>query len=897
MSARNMAKRTAAGTLALAVCLGGGAIALASAASADANFKFDQRIQGDDRYGTAIAASKAAFDKADNVILVNGYATVDGLTASYLAGVANAPILYVSDKGADDATKAEIKRLGAKNIWLVGGTTVIPTSVETAIKGDGYNVSRINGSDRYETAAMIAEAGIKLNGGKKPSKVFVASGTSFADALAVSPVAFVKGYPVILTDKDSTSDFSKKELGNIGTDNKILVGGEAVVSKKVQADLSIKDEMRVAGADRAVTANLVSDWAKKSEGFNPANAALVGGTNGNGADSLVAAPLLGKSYTTLHFAGWDATAVYMKDHSAELTGKGFVFGGKAAVSDGQVSSAQSAAQSVAAAAGQVVTAVSNSGFSYADAASQAAKKVSYKSTDKYLVSGSAATQGAFASAIGIGSTVSVVVAGDVTTYNLTPLASTGYSSGVVGSYVLSTTHTLTVIEPITGVALPFMGTTAASPAWDYTSAGTAFINYTVDGQSVSKGIFEGALSLGDSISVKGTGADLNNIRTVALTSGSLTGTITSPTFDSTNTGQLTGFSVKTTSGAVLGPIAVADMTTSDTFSIDGTASSKATFVGSGLISATTASPVSTGDQVTYSKAGGVQKFTLVNAAPSKLAGAVSDATGSYSSGVFTPSSTSLKYFSPAGTLTTVNYSDITRYVVDGTIASKSDFVAALTAGDSVVYQPADTTTSAVATLTLTSKPLAGAVAVGDASSTNHTVSVLNADNDTVGTTVRYDVVTSVYSAGTGAIVYTIDGSTSTLAQFDAMVNRVQTGARQATVQASIVNGTVTWALSTTNFSAAPAPISITKGASNVVVVTFNKPVTAGSGSAYTDWTITNGGTATAYAWSANNTVLTFTGSAITTGTVTVAPVNATKAALYTDTYGTSVGTSSISASF
>ncbi|MGQ7353227.1 cell wall-binding repeat-containing protein, partial [Quadrisphaera oryzae] len=73
----------------------------------------DQRIQGDDRYGTAIAASKAAFDKADNVILVNGYATVDGLTASYLAGVANAPILYVSDKGADDATKAEIKRLGA----------------------------------------------------------------------------------------------------------------------------------------------------------------------------------------------------------------------------------------------------------------------------------------------------------------------------------------------------------------------------------------------------------------------------------------------------------------------------------------------------------------------------------------------------------------------------------------------------------------------------------------------------------------------------------------------------------------------------------------------------------------------------------------------------------------
>ncbi|TNM68795.1 cell wall-binding repeat-containing protein [Streptomyces sp. NP160] len=231
------------------------------------------------------------------------------------------------------------------NIWLVGGEKVIPASVETAIKGDGYTVTRINGSDRYETAKLISEAGIKLSG-KKPSKVFVASGTSFADALAVSPIAFAKGYSIALTEKDSTSQYTKDQLGAIGTDNKILVGGEAVVSKKVQADLSIKDDMRVAGADRAVTANLVSDWAKKSEGFNPANAALVGGTNGNGADSLVAAPLGGKSFTTLHFAGWDATYVYLKDHAAELTGKGFVFGGKAAVSEGQVADAQKAAQTV-----------------------------------------------------------------------------------------------------------------------------------------------------------------------------------------------------------------------------------------------------------------------------------------------------------------------------------------------------------------------------------------------------------------------------------------------------------------------------------------------------------------------------------------------------------------------
>ncbi|MGQ7294950.1 cell wall-binding repeat-containing protein [Quadrisphaera sp. KR29] len=341
-----MAKRTAAGTLALAVCLGGGAIALAGAASADANFKFDTRVAGADRVATAIEASKLAFPdagKTENVVLVNGFATVDGLTASYLAGVANAPILYIDEKGADKATQDEIKRLGAKHVWLVGGTAKIPTSVEEAIKADGKTVHRVSGKDRYETAAAIAEAGAKL-AGKKPAKVLVASGESFADALAVSPVAYGKGYPIILVKKDEAPEASKKELGDLGANTKILVGGKAVVSEGVEKELTITT--RVSGADRAVTANLVAEWAKTSEGFKKDHAILVGGGRDNGADSLVASAFGGKAGFNLHFAGWDATETYLRNHSSELTGRGFVFGGKAAVPDAQVEAAQKAAQTV-----------------------------------------------------------------------------------------------------------------------------------------------------------------------------------------------------------------------------------------------------------------------------------------------------------------------------------------------------------------------------------------------------------------------------------------------------------------------------------------------------------------------------------------------------------------------
>ncbi|MBC3764243.1 beta strand repeat-containing protein, partial [Quadrisphaera oryzae] len=595
---------------------------------------------------------------------------------------------------------------------------------------------------------------------------------------------------------------------------------------------------------------------------------------------------------------WDATNVWLKDKSAALTGKGFVFGGKAAVSDGQVTSAQSAAQTAAVAAGMVVTAVSNSGFSYADAASQSAKKVSYKSTDKYMVSGTAATQGAFVAVLSVGATVSIATNADGSvSYSATPVPTTGYSSGMIGAYnTAAGTTTLSVVEPITGQALPFLSATATS--YNYTTGG-AYVAYTVDGQNVSQGIFEGALSLGDSITVKGTGADLNNIRTVALTSGSLSGTVAAVTPGSgANAGAVTAFTIKTTAGAVLGPVTPA---AGDTVSIDGTASTQAALVGSGAVGASTASPVSVGDQVTFSKAGGVQKFALVNSAPSKLSGVVADRVTIAGTTTLLSAGTGLTYWSPAGTPTLVNYSNGIRYVIDGTIASQTDFVAAATPGDYVVYQPADTTTNTAASLTLTSKPLTGTININDVNSATHKVSVADSDGDTVATLLDYSVVTSVFAAGTGSTVYTIDGTTATLAQFDAMVNRVQTGARQGSVQVSISNGTVTWALATTNFSAAPAIVSLTKNSSGELVVTFNKAITRAGSAAVGDWTVTGAGFTAAgspaISWNANGTVATFTGSTVGTGAVNVVPANAAKAALYTDTYGSTVGTSSISATF
>ncbi|MGI4896016.1 MAG: cell wall-binding repeat-containing protein, partial [Janthinobacterium lividum] len=153
--------RRAAG-LAVAALVGLGTVAAIGApAQAAAGFAFNHRIAGADRFATAVASSKLlepTDGAATDVVIVNGYATVDGLTASYLAGLHSAPILYTNTDSVPAVTAAEIARLGVDDVWIIGGTDRVSAGLEAAWKASGKEVTRIAGADRYETAALVAEA-------------------------------------------------------------------------------------------------------------------------------------------------------------------------------------------------------------------------------------------------------------------------------------------------------------------------------------------------------------------------------------------------------------------------------------------------------------------------------------------------------------------------------------------------------------------------------------------------------------------------------------------------------------------------------------------------------------------------------------------------------------------
>ncbi|WP_092923889.1 cell wall-binding repeat-containing protein [Romboutsia hominis] len=194
-------------------------------------------LAGMDRYLTSAQVSKNGFSSSDNVVLVSGEsdALVDGLTSTPLAASLNAPILLTKSDELPSCIIDEIDRLGAKNIYIVGGENSISNNISNKLERYyGKNVKRIDGNDRYETSIAIGEEVVKNT--KIKGNVFVVGGYGMADALSISSVSATKLSPIILTKKDGLSIDAKHFLDRNASDT-YIVGGKSQVSNHVSKDI------------------------------------------------------------------------------------------------------------------------------------------------------------------------------------------------------------------------------------------------------------------------------------------------------------------------------------------------------------------------------------------------------------------------------------------------------------------------------------------------------------------------------------------------------------------------------------------------------------------------------------------------------------------------------------
>lgn len=235
------------------------------------------RHGGEDRIGTALAVldffiKDGAAGRADNLVvayseygdkvgapwsntavLVRDDDYPDALVAGPLAAHYNSPILMTPTDKAPKRLLDSLRGHGFTKVILVGNQGAISDQAAAQFRNAGFQVDRLGGQDRYQTAGAVADHLLAARGQQK-SDVYLATGRDFPDALTASSAAIKNTGVVLLTPKGELENTGKSWMDSPKAAKLIGVGGPAAQAAKGSVHL---DEAQV-GADRYETAQKVA---------------------------------------------------------------------------------------------------------------------------------------------------------------------------------------------------------------------------------------------------------------------------------------------------------------------------------------------------------------------------------------------------------------------------------------------------------------------------------------------------------------------------------------------------------------------------------------------------------------------------------------------------------------
>lgn len=235
------------------------------------------RVLGDDVISMAVSLSGLRWgdDTARHALISRDDRFPDSLAASpFFAG---GPLLFTPTAFLDQRTRDEVDRVleDGAIVYLLGGPNAVAPAVEQELVDAGYEVRRLAGDDRIETAIAIAEELIdrdanedcftfELFGRWEPRVVLARSvGTptsetaGWADSVAVAPWAKDAGLLVLLTPSGELHPLVEDFLDRHGIEDVTLLGGPAALSPAVQQ--AVPGSTRVAGDDRTATAAAITE--------------------------------------------------------------------------------------------------------------------------------------------------------------------------------------------------------------------------------------------------------------------------------------------------------------------------------------------------------------------------------------------------------------------------------------------------------------------------------------------------------------------------------------------------------------------------------------------------------------------------------------------------------------
>lgn len=287
---------------------------------------------GADRIETAVLLSQEAFpDGASTAIVARADVYADALAAAPLAATLGGPVLLTNTDAPSQLLLAELDRLGAEDVSVVGGSAAVSPAAAGAISEAGVNVTRLEGPTRFDTAVAIAEAVAAI---RPVTTGIVVQGDSadplrgWPDALCGGPLAAATGGVIVPVLTDLVPDPIAGYLQGSALDLTVL-GGEAAVSETVGTDL---DAARIAGSNRYATCAAAAGAALDAGAT--ADRAWVA-TGGGFADALGAGAAAAANGEVLLLVEGQATEQPDQDPLALLAERGtsqvVVAGGDAAV--------------------------------------------------------------------------------------------------------------------------------------------------------------------------------------------------------------------------------------------------------------------------------------------------------------------------------------------------------------------------------------------------------------------------------------------------------------------------------------------------------------------------------------------------------------------------------------
>ena len=705
---KGSSRRRRVPALLVLTALGAGTLALGAPANATADFAIT-RIAGDNRSATAAALALQTFPSGAGTALISrDDAFPDALAGNYSAGLLSAPLLLSGTDALPSATTAALSTLGVDAVVMLGGLDALSRNVENQLRGMGLAVSRIAGVDRFDTAAQLARAaGVGAVGRDELGRrtAVLSSGLNFPDALAAGPIVFSEHFPQLLTGASALPATTRQVLIDLSIEHVIITGGGAAIPTSIEGELAttgVTSSERIAGDTRFTTALALANKAGTSFGFQASHVNLA--TGGNFPDALAGGPHAGLEQVPIILvpaaaSGADFNAVCgALSAIAPVVASGHAFGGVAAIADALLAALDNCATPTGpvAGTGQVVrvNGAANQ-YTFVDNATNAVRLVSYDDQDTFRVDGGAVSIGVFKANIAPGDQITFTddtSAANADAHALTNLAVT---QGRVGNVDVAD-NSFAIINPVTGdvVGGPFQ--------WS-----DVLDTFSVNGLGASLAVFEGSINEGDTVNLTMNGTDPTAL---ALTNGAITGKVTDrsvsdPLFAAFGVDNAFGDEAEGAQNTVFVAQATPPATTAETYAVDGAVATFAQF----------AFGLSVGDTVSVKRevvgTTPTETFTLTNVAPQAIAGQVTSFINIAEDP--TPSDPSGDRFAsvPAGGgYQTVDYSStpaLTGFRIGATTVNEAEFEAALTPGDTIVFQPGSTSPAVTESITLTNAPLQG----------------------------------------------------------------------------------------------------------------------------------------------------------------------------------------------